>query len=317
MVQILENVLSTDEVESTFYMLKPEGGEVQYGQYYALTDNSSLVRLPRLMAFQASINESGDYPWYRCTMSSVPQNKIVYQSWTPTVEKIKLEIEKRTNRKWNLAHIIYYKNGEESMGMHSDTMLDLEPGSDIAVVSLGSTRQLDLIKKKTSTSDGPEEIKLDLPGNSLFLLDEETNRHYVHGIRKQKKNQVQDRVAIVFRNVITFKAENDILYGSGSVYATKQEIIQRRRNFWILKLVFSLLLAVVAFWLRPLSNLGWSMLVIGGIYWFSISLIIDRIDRAIHNHLKTKENKRLQNLCQKKNFQIWDQLDMRKFLKYD
>ena len=55
-------------------------------------------------------------------------------------------MEQKTGETWNLAHIIYYRDGDDSMGMHSDTMLDLAPGSKIAVVSFGTTQQLDLIK---------------------------------------------------------------------------------------------------------------------------------------------------------------------------
>jgi hypothetical protein len=316
MTQIIENLLSVDEANSALNSLRPEGGEIQYGQYYALTDDHSLVRLPRLMAFQASVNSSGDLPWYRCTMSSVPQNKIDYIPWTPTVQKIKKLIEEATGETWNLAHIIYYKDGEESMGMHSDTMLDLAPGSKIAVVSFGSTRQLDLIKKQASTSDGPSEIKLDLPDNSLFLLDEETNKHYVHGIKKKKKNQVEDRVAIVFRHVVTFKAQNGKLYGNGSAYLTKQDMIVRDTKLNAFKYAFSFLLTVIMTWLLPLFATNWFKLATGGVYWVFISFIVAQIEQIGGNYMDKIRNKRLQKLCQMKNFKIWDQTEMREFLKY-
>ena len=78
MPELIENLLSIDEANATLNALRPDGNEISYGQYYALKDNYSFVRLPRLMTFQASMNPSGDFPWYRCTMSSVPQNKIIY-----------------------------------------------------------------------------------------------------------------------------------------------------------------------------------------------------------------------------------------------
>lgn len=184
MPEIIENILTAEEAERAFRALQPDGDEVQYGRYYALTNEQKLVPLPRLMAFQASINEGGDFPWYRCTMSSVPQNQIHYAPWSPTVQMIKDTIEQKTHQSWNLAHIIFYKDGDDSMGMHSDTMLDLAPGSSIAVFSLGDTRQLDMVKKERSPVDGPNQMKFEMPGNSLFLLDEYTNQHYVHGVRK-------------------------------------------------------------------------------------------------------------------------------------
>ena len=313
-MEVIENVLPVDEAESALVALRPDGGEIQYGQYYALTDNHALVRLPRLMAFQATANASGDFPWYRCTMSSVPQNQIVYRPWTSTIEKVKTSIEQRTGHTWNLAHIIYYKDGEESMGMHSDTMLDLAAGSKIAVFSLGSTRQLDLSKKQSSTFDGPEQMKLDLPGNSLFLLDEETNRHYVHGIRKRKKNQVEDRVAIVFRHVQTFKANSGVFYGSGSACATKEEILQRERKLRAFKIALSFILAMTINWLFPSEH---STYLTAGVYMLVTHLLVDLVDRAIRKQIGQRENARLQKLCQMKNFQTWDLSEMRQFLKYD
>ncbi len=251
---MIENLLSIDEANAALNALRPNGNEIEYVQYYALTNDQSLVRLPRLMAFQASINSSGDFPWYRCTISSVPQNKINYIPWTSTVQKIKDVIEQRIDETWNLVHIIYYKDGYDSMGMHSDIMLDLASGSKIAFVSFGSTRQLDLLKKHASTSNGPSQMKFDLPNNSLFLLDEETNKHYVHGIRKKKRNEVKDRIAIVFRNVVTFKTVDGKLYGYGSRFLARQDICQQGTQRKIFQYLFSFLLTALITWLCPIRS---------------------------------------------------------------
>ncbi|CAF1055003.1 unnamed protein product [Adineta steineri] len=85
MPELIEHLLSIDEVNATLNALRPDSHEIDYRQYYALKDNQSLVCLPLLMAFQASINLSDDFPWYRCTISSVPQNNIIYIPWTPTI----------------------------------------------------------------------------------------------------------------------------------------------------------------------------------------------------------------------------------------
>ncbi|CAF1198227.1 unnamed protein product [Adineta ricciae] len=317
MPELIENLLSTDEANDAFNALRPEGNEVNYGQYYAMTDNASLVRLPRLMAFQATMNESGDFPWYRCTMSSVPQNKIVYTLWTPTIQKVKDSIEQKTGETWNLAHVIYYRDGDDSMGMHSDTMLDLAPGSKIAVVSFGATRQLELLKKRQSTMDGPSNMKFDLPGNSLFLLDEETNKHYVHGIRKKKKHDVEDRIAIVFRHVTTFKTDDDKFYGYGSAFLTKQDIVQQKVQQEIVHYLLSVILTALMVFFSPiLTTHWWQKLVISGFTWYLLYIAVKRTDRSVRDYRNNKNNERLQELCRMKNFKIWDQTDMRKFLKY-
>jgi hypothetical protein len=45
-------------------------------------------------------------------------------------------------------------------------------------------------------------------------------------------------------------------------------------------------------------------------------MILGQIEQIINNYINKVNNERLQKLCQMKNFQIWDQTDMRHFLKY-
>ena len=315
MTQLIENLLSVDEAASVLNCLRPESGEIQYGQYYTLANDQSLVRLPRLMAFQASVNSFGDQPWYRCKIALVPQNNIVYAPWSPTCQKLKKVIEETTGETWNLAHIIYYKDGQESMGLHSDCMLDLAPDSKIAVVSLGVNRQLELVKKQESTSDGPSHLNINLSGNSLFLLDEETNKHYVHGIKKEK-NETGDRVSIGFRHVLTYKTQNGKLYGNGLAYSTKQDMIQGDTKQKMLKLLFTFFLAACITWVFPLFSTNIFILITGGIYWLVIDRIFVQVEQIIGNYLDQDKNERLQKLCKLKNFKTWDQNQMREFLKY-
>jgi hypothetical protein len=220
-----------------------------------------------------------------------------------------------TDETWNLAHIIYYKDGKESMGMHSDCMLDLASGSKIAVVSLGCNRELDLMKKHESISDGPSEMNIDLPNNSLFLLDEETNKHYVHGIKKEK-TQIGDRVSIVFRQVVTFKTENGKLYGNGLTCTTKHHIIQRDTRLRMFKRVFTFLLSAFVIWLLPLFSTNSLNLATGRVCWFFISLIIGQIEQVASNYMNKTKTNRLHKLCKLKNFKTWNQTEMREFLKF-
>ena len=316
MPELIEDLLPKDEAEAAFYALRPDGNEIQYEQCYALGDDQSLVPLPRLMAFQASINECGDFPWYRCKLALVAQNKIDYIPWTPTVQKIKDFIERKTNQTWNLAHIIYYRDGDDSMGMHSDSMLDLAQGSTIAIVSLGSTRQMDLLKKQTSNLDGPTKMKFDMSGNSLFLLDDQTNQHYVHGIRKMKKNHVEDRISIVFRNVTTFKTDHELLYGPDLTFLSKDEIIQREKQRQFFRYFLGFILAILVTFSLPIFSTNVMKLMVTAIVWFVAILLFGQIEQVRSNHTKKVNNERLKELCRMKNFKIWNQTDMRRFLKF-
>jgi hypothetical protein len=100
-------------------------------------------------------------------------------------------------------------------------------------------------------------------------LDEETNKHYVHGIKKTRKNQIEDRIAIVFRHVTTFKTDNGKLYGHGSAFLTKQDIIQRETQRKIFQYIFSFLLTVFIIWLFPIFSMNCLKLVTGEYFGFS------------------------------------------------
>ena len=314
-LKLIENVLPIDEVQSAYESMVLGGGEINYDQYYALDNTNNLVRLPRLMAFQATFNEFGDYPWYRCTMASVPENKIIYQPWSPTVLKIKNKIENLTGDSWNLAHIIYYQNGQESMGMHSDTVLDLVPGSKIAVFSLGSTRELHLIKKTKSTLSGPQQVQMNLPENSLFLLDEETNQNYVHGIPKKKKGTVQDRIAIVFRNVSTYKTVDGNLYSDGSTLVTRNDLVRQERKRRILKIVVPVAFGSIATLFSCRGANHDVKLITGTFYSIVIGLGVQLIDHIVQRSRQAIENEKLRKLCQMKNFHTWNQQEMKNLLQ--
>uniref|UniRef100_A0A7S2TV61 Fe2OG dioxygenase domain-containing protein n=1 Tax=Lotharella oceanica TaxID=641309 RepID=A0A7S2TV61_9EUKA len=208
---VLHGVLDEKLSRSSLASIK---AEVKFDQYHALKHDGSLVKLPRKMGFQGTVvvdegRQEGPAttvtPWYRCTMAQVPSNiaKMRYAPWTKTILTIKNAAEKASGESWNMCHIIHYRHGKDSMGFHSDTWLDLRPGSKIGVVSLGDTRTLELLEKR---GNGRASVKL--PHNSLFLLDEITNAKWTHGIRKLRgKRHVDERVAIVFRDTCTFISE--------------------------------------------------------------------------------------------------------------
>lgn len=108
---------------------------------------------------------------------------------------------------WNMCHLIHYRGGKDSIGFHSDTWLDLMPGSTIGVVSLGATRLLEMREKVITTNKildnnctlpkfgkGEQQVKLD--AGSLFILDETTNAKWTHGIRKVRNRIVWVRILL-------------------------------------------------------------------------------------------------------------------------
>jgi alkylated DNA repair dioxygenase AlkB len=86
-----------------------------------------------------------------------------------------------------------YRDGNDSVAPHNDRLGDLVPGHPIVLLSLGATRSM-RIQGKTSRA----KLELDLEPGSLLLMDYETQKHYDHGIPKQRA-AVGPRISLAFR----------------------------------------------------------------------------------------------------------------------
>lgn len=176
-------------------------------------------------------------PIYRHPMD----DDIDLQEMTPTVLMIKNHIEILTNQSYNHVLIQYYRSGEDYISEHSDKTLDIAIGSKIVNFSIGATRQFFLKQKKdsplnlvlpNSTKDVNYLLteKIPLPHNSLFVLGWDTNRHFVHGIKQDKRlitlkaddELIYDcqRISLTFRCIETFRCRGrqlqSMLFGQGS-----------------------------------------------------------------------------------------------------
>ena len=118
--------------------------------------------------------------------------------WTAELLEIKSRVENLSGHNFNSVLLNYYRNHNDSMGMHSDDESELEPQPVIASLSLGETRDF-LLRHKTDKS--LQTIKLPLPAGSLLLMRGDTQRNWRHGIARQKLI-CGPRINLTFRNVI-------------------------------------------------------------------------------------------------------------------
>jgi alkylated DNA repair dioxygenase AlkB len=204
----INDLLSSVVANECIDAILKQNGEVHFDQYFA-DAGDHLVPLPRLIGFQADQFENGTTPWYRCTMAAVPTNaqKMKYGPWTDTISAIKKAAEDVSGQKWNMAHIIFYQGKESHMGFHSDTPLDMIPGSTIGIVSLGASRTMRFYSKNKAAN---EQADFQMNHNSLFIMDDRANVECVHGILRN--NNRAPRIAIVFRNILMKKRTNGSFY---------------------------------------------------------------------------------------------------------
>ncbi len=122
--------------------------------------------------------------------------------WHPDLLRIKQTIEALTRARFNSVLLNYYRDGNDSMGMHSDDERELGAQPVIASLSLGATRDFILrhrFRKDLST------VKLALPAGSLLLMRGDTQRYWRHGINKVKR-ACGARINLTFRRIV---AAND------------------------------------------------------------------------------------------------------------
>lgn len=114
---------------------------------------------------------------------------------TPLLEQLRAAVEQATGRRYNSVLLNYYRDGADSMGMHSDDEPALGPTPVIASLSYGATRTFILRHKRSKRI-----VKLDLTDGSLLLMAGTLQAHWQHGINKTAK-LVGPRLNLTFRFV--------------------------------------------------------------------------------------------------------------------
>jgi alkylated DNA repair dioxygenase AlkB len=113
--------------------------------------------------------------------------------FTPLQQEIREAVEAASGRRFNSVLLNYYRDGRDSMGMHSDNEPELGAEPAIASVSFGATRTF-LLQHKASK----ERIRIDLTDGSLLLMAGSLQKNWTHGINKITRN-VGPRVNLTFR----------------------------------------------------------------------------------------------------------------------
>jgi len=142
---------------------------------------------PRLTALFGETTQR--YSYSNIVMHPIP--------FTPTLKKIKQQIETITNHSFNTALINLYRNGNDSNGWHADNEKELGKNPIIASLSLGEVRPFHF-KHRTLNS---QRHKLALEHGSLLIMKGEMQHHWLHQIAKTKK-QIRPRINLTFRQLI-------------------------------------------------------------------------------------------------------------------
>ena len=123
--------------------------------------------------------------------------KLQRNNWNKLLLEIKEKIENITSFKFNSVLANLYRDGNDSMGLHSDDEKELGKKPVIASLSLGETREI-YFKHKN------KKLNLIIPQASgqLIVMHGKTQEYWKHEIKKTKKIK-KPRINLTFRNIIT------------------------------------------------------------------------------------------------------------------
>ena len=138
---------------------------------------------PRLSAWHGDAS----YCYSGMTLAALP--------FTALQLEIKAAVELASGRQFNSVLLNYYRDGNDSMGFHSDDESELGPQPAIASVSFGDPRTFILKHKRL-----PQTLKLSLGNGSMLLMAGNTQTNWQHGINKERRF-CGPRVNLTFRKI--------------------------------------------------------------------------------------------------------------------
>ena len=97
------------------------------------------------------------------------------------------------NIRFNNCLLNFYETGDNSMGFHSDDTTQLLPETGVAIISLGSIREITFRSKK----DVEVQKSFPLTPGSLLYMDAEIQEDWLHAIKKQKN--AGPRISLTWR----------------------------------------------------------------------------------------------------------------------
>ena len=116
--------------------------------------------------------------------------------WSALLLDIRAAVEAACGHRFNSVLLNRYRNGRDSMGMHSDDEPELGSDPVIASLSYGATRTLILRHKRHKHT-----LKLPLTDGSLLLMAGSTQQAWLHGINKSAR-PLGERINLTFRYIV-------------------------------------------------------------------------------------------------------------------
>jgi alkylated DNA repair dioxygenase AlkB len=119
------------------------------------------------------------------------------EMWTEELAELNRAIQELTSHTFNSALVNYYRDGNDSMGLHADNEPELGINPAIASMNFGASRKM--VFRKNGTK---EKLQIELNHGDLLIMSESLQHNWKHEIPKQRKID-SARLNITFRNILS------------------------------------------------------------------------------------------------------------------
>ncbi len=124
--------------------------------------------------------------------------RFVPHPWTPALAALRARVEQACATPFNSVLVNLYRDGNDSMGWHSDHEPELGDKPVIASLSIGAVRRFRLKPRQASLRR--ELSVIELGHGSLLRMAGDTQRHYLHDLPKAGAG-VGPRINLTFRQI--------------------------------------------------------------------------------------------------------------------
>jgi len=147
-----------------------------------------LIDQPRLTAFYGDTNK--DYSYSGIVMKPI--------DWNDDLLFIKNRVEEIAEIQFTSVLLNYYRDGDDSMGWHSDDEKELGQNPIIGSVSFGQSRVFQLRHKFRKDI---KKVDIALTNGSFLLMKGTTQHFWQHQIPKTKR-ELESRINLTFRVIM-------------------------------------------------------------------------------------------------------------------
>lgn len=151
---------------------------------YPITMFGKTVLQPRLIAWHGT----------KGTTYSYSNTTLIAEGWTAELLFIKRKLKEAFDLDFNSVLLNLYRDGQDSMGWHSDDEKELGSEPFIASISLGQERRF-LVRKK-----GQKSFAIDLQHGSLLVMKGPSQQRYQHSLPKTRRPMGM-RVNLTYRMI--------------------------------------------------------------------------------------------------------------------